>query len=200
MTIGAARTTAASSANGTLWSKYCSCAISTTVPGLIGDIHLTCAIWVRLNARKGATTSNATVDVAAHHTTGARFSATTATTTACTKTINTTNMFSSVDNTKAGPYSIHSVRAFRRAAATTNTVNQTAAAAVSAYDLASTPAHVTRGRIAKTMPAQTATVRVENCLATTTTPAAAIPTARQLDSRDQNSVAGKIANQPCIKR
>jgi hypothetical protein len=70
-------------------------------------------------------------------------------------------------------------------------VNQTAAAAVSAYDLASMPAHLTRGRIAKTMPAQTPTVRVENCLPTTTTPAAAIPTARQLDSRDQNSVAAR---------
>jgi hypothetical protein len=62
------------------------------------------------------------------------------------------------------------------------------------------PAHVMRGRIAKTTPAQTPTVRVENCLPTTTTPAAAIPTARQLESRDQNSVAGKIANQPCITR
>ena len=62
------------------------------------------------------------------------------------------------------------------------------------------PAQVMRGRIVKTTPAQTATVRVENCLPTTTTPAAASPTARQLDSRDQNSVAGKIANQPCMPR
>ena len=155
---------------------------------------------MRQNATNGATTSNAAVDVAAHHTTVARFFATTGTTTAWTKTISTTNTLSSVDTTKASPYSGHSAGAFRRAVATTNTVNQTAAAAVSAYDLASIPAHVMRGMIAKTIPAQTDTVRVENCLLTTTTPAAAIPTARQLDSRDQNSVAGKIANQPCMAR
>ena len=62
------------------------------------------------------------------------------------------------------------------------------------------PAQVIRGRIANAIPAQTATERVDNCLPSTTTPAAAPPTARQLDSRDQNSVAGKIANQPCMTK
>ena len=87
---------------------------------------------MRQNARNGATTSNATVDVTAHQTTVARFFATTGTTTAWTKTISTTNTLSSVDTTKASPYSGHSAAALRRAAAITNTVNQTAAAAVSA--------------------------------------------------------------------
>src|SRR6202022_628522 len=43
-------------------------------------------------------------------------------------------------------------------------------------------------------------VRDENCLVKTTTPAAASPIARQLGTRDQNSVGGKTANQPCITR
>src|SRR5271156_134176 len=43
-------------------------------------------------------------------------------------------------------------------------------------------------------------VRDENCLAKTTVPAAAVPIARQLGTRDQNSVGGKTANQPCISR
>ncbi len=50
------------------------------------------------------------------------------------------------------------------------------------------------------MPAQTAVVRGKNCLAKTTTPAAATPTARQLGTRDQNSVGGTRVNQPCISR
>ena len=53
----------------------------------------------------------------------------------------------------------------RRAAATTSTVSQTAHAVERAYDRASIPAHVMRGRMAKAMPAHTATVRLENCLA-----------------------------------
>ena len=145
------------------------------MPGLIGEIHLTCAIWVRLNARNGGTTSNATVDVAAHHTTVDRLLGHHRTTTAWTGTISTTNTFSSVDTTRPDPYSVHSAAAFRRLAATTNTVNQTAASADSAYDLVSMPAHVIRGRIANAIPAQTATERVENCLPRTTTPAAATP-------------------------
>ncbi len=62
------------------------------------------------------------------------------------------------------------------------------------------PAHVTRGRIANTTPAHTATRRDENCLANTTTPAAAAPIATQLGARDQNSVGGNRANQPCMRR
>ena len=41
------------------------------------------------------------------------------------------------------------------------------------------------------IPELTATVRDENCLPNTTTPAAAPPTARPLGTRDQNSVGGK---------
>ena len=62
------------------------------------------------------------------------------------------------------------------------------------------PAQVTRGRIANTSPAVTATWRVDSCRPSTTTPAAAAPTAIALDSRDMNSVAGNTANQPCISR
>ncbi|CKO53492.1 Uncharacterised protein [Mycobacterium tuberculosis] len=87
-----------------------------------------------------------------------------------------------------------------RTAATSNTVSQTAAATDSAEERASIPAHVTLGRIANTAPAHTAVVRPENCLAKTTTPAAAAPMARQLGSRDHNSVGGNMANQPCINR
>jgi hypothetical protein len=87
---------------------------------------------VRQTARNGATTSNATVDVTAHQTTVGRFFVTTGTTTAWTNTISTTNTLSSVDTTKANPYSGHSPAALRRAAATTSTVSQTAAATVSA--------------------------------------------------------------------
>src|SRR6185369_3815572 len=137
--------------------------------------------WVRQNIKNGATANTATAAAAAQRTTAARLLATTATTTACTKTISTANTFSSVDTINASAYSGHSAAVFRRAAVITSTVNHTAAAAVRAYDLASMPAHVMRGRIAKSTPAQTPTVRVENCLPTTTTPAAAIPTARQLD-------------------
>ena len=53
------------------------------------------------------------------------------------------------------------------------------------------PAHVARGNIPQITPELTATVRDENCLPNTTTPAAAPPTARPLGARDQNSVGGK---------
>src|SRR4030081_339166 len=49
-------------------------------------------------------------------------------------------------------------------------------------------------------PEATATVRDENWLPSTTTPAAAPPTARPLGARDQNSVGPKIWNQPRISR
>jgi hypothetical protein len=87
---------------------------------------------VRHNARNGATASNASADVAPHDATVDRFRATTGTTTAWTTTISTTNTLSSVDTTSANPYSGHSAAELRRAAATTSTVTQTAAAAVSA--------------------------------------------------------------------
>ena len=54
------------------------------------------------------------------------------------------------------------------------------------------PAHVALGNIPQMIPELTATVRDENCLPNTTTPAAAPPTARPLGARDQNSVGGKI--------
>ena len=60
------------------------------------------------------------------------------------------------------------------------------------------PAHVVRGKTAQKTPEATAVVRGENCLANTTTPAAAPPTARPLGTRDQNSVGGKIWNQACM--
>ncbi len=62
------------------------------------------------------------------------------------------------------------------------------------------PAQVILGSIAKMTPAQTDTVRLPNCRPRMTTPPAAPPTARQLENRDQNSVAGKTANQPCMPR
>ena len=79
-------------------------------------------------------------------------------------------------------------------------MSQTAAAAAKAYGRASMPAQVVRGRMANTTPAHTAVGRVENCLVNTVTPAAAAPTARALGARDQNSVGGNSANQPCISR
>ena len=88
----------------------------------------------------------------------------------------------------------------RRTAATSNTVSQMAAATAKAYERASMPAQVVRGRMANIAPAHTAVARVENCLVNTVTPAAAAPIARALGNRDQNSVGGKIANQPCISR
>ena len=62
------------------------------------------------------------------------------------------------------------------------------------------PAHVTRGRMAKISPAVTATARVDIWVPSTTTPAAATPTARALESREPNSVAGNTVNQPCMSR
>lgn len=62
------------------------------------------------------------------------------------------------------------------------------------------PAHVVRGRMAKTTPAHTAVGRVANFLVNTVTPAAAAPTARALGRREKNSVGGNRANQPCITR
>jgi hypothetical protein len=56
-----------------------------------------------------------------------------------------------------------------------NTVNHTATTIGSAYERVSIPAQVTRGRIANTRPAVTATARVEICLPSTTAPAAASP-------------------------
>ena len=61
------------------------------------------------------------------------------------------------------------------------------------------PANVTRGRIAKTMPAVTPTARRESSLPSTTTPAAATATATALGSRDHASDSGKTTNQPCIR-
>ncbi len=49
-------------------------------------------------------------------------------------------------------------------------------------------------------PAHTAALRDVNCVANTTTPAAATPTATELGSRHQNSVGGNTVNQPCISR
>src|ERR1700722_3130384 len=81
-----------------------------------------------------------------------------------------------------------------------STVSHTAAIIETAYGRASMPAHVERGKTAQMTPEATATVRDENWLPSTTTPAAAPPTARPLGARDQNSVGGKILNQPCISR
>ena len=62
------------------------------------------------------------------------------------------------------------------------------------------PAHVARGNIAHSTPELTATVRDENCLPNTTTPAAATPTASPLGTRDQIYVGGNTWNQPCMSR
>ncbi len=98
------------------------------------------------------------------------------------------------------PYASQAHALSRRAARTSSTVSHTAAIIDRAYGRASMPAHVVRGRIAEKTPEVTATVRDENCLASTTTPAAAPPTARPLGARDQNSVGGKTWNQPCMSR
>src|SRR5271165_4276232 len=109
-------------------------------------------------------------------------------------------MFSRIANSSTSAYSNHNDGRARRTAATTRIVSQTATTAVNAYDRASIPAQVVRGRIANITPEQTATDREENCFASTTTPAAATPTARPLGTRDQNSVAGEKVNQPCMSR
>ena len=75
-----------------------------------------------------------------------------------------------------------------------------AAATANAYERASIPAQVVRGRMAKTTPAHTAVARPVNSLVNTVTPAAATPIATQLGTRDQISVGGNSANQPCIIR
>ncbi len=62
------------------------------------------------------------------------------------------------------------------------------------------PAQVVRGKIAHTIPEAIAALRDTNNLLSTTTPAAAPPTARPLGARDQNSVGGKTSNQPCMSR
>src|SRR5579884_1399666 len=109
-------------------------------------------------------------------------------------------MLSNTDSASPSAYSSHSHGRLRRTETTSSTVSQTAAAAENAYERASTPAQVTRGRIANIAPAHTAVVRGQNCLVNTTTPAAAAPMARLLGTRDQNSVAGNTVNQPCITR
>src|SRR5579875_1313196 len=109
-------------------------------------------------------------------------------------------MLSSTDSASPSAYSNHRHARLRRTEATNSTVSQTAAAAENAYERASIPAQVARGRIANTTPAHTAVVRGQNCLVKTTTPAAAAPMARQLGTRDQNSVGGNMVNQPCITR
>ena len=83
---------------------------------------------------------------------------------------------------------------------THNTVSHTAVAMVAAYERVSMPAQVVRGSITNTRPAVTATVRVDNCLPSTTTPAAAAPAASALENRERNSVAGNTANQACMAR
>src|SRR6476646_2568462 len=90
------------------------------------------------------------------------------------------------------PYASQIRTESRRMACTNSTVSHTAAAIVIAYGRASVPAHVALGKIPQTTPELTATVRDENRLPSTTTPAAAAPTARPLGARDQNSVGGKI--------
>src|SRR5574340_221798 len=109
-------------------------------------------------------------------------------------------MLSSIDRISVAAYSAHAEAIWRRTATSNTTVSHTAAIAVIAYERASTPAHVTRGRIAKMIPAVSATVRVDNNLPRTTTPAAAAPTARLLGARAQNSLRGNRLNHSCIAR
>src|SRR3954454_20681943 len=101
-------------------------------------------------------------------------------------------MSSRIDVATTIPYDSHSQALSRRVAGTNNTVSHTAASTDNAYGRASMPAHVDRGNSAQTTPELTATVRDENCLPNTTSPAAAPATARPLGARDQNSVGGKI--------
>src|ERR1700739_3361731 len=109
-------------------------------------------------------------------------------------------MSNAIETARATPYDNQTKAFARRAAQTSRTASHTAASAERAYGRASIPAHVVRGRIAKTTPEVTATVREENCLPSTTIPAAAPPIARPLGARDQNSVGGKSVNQPCMSR
>ena len=156
--------------------------------------------WDCVNIRNGTVAAVAAVAAAAQErqTRGGRPNAITAT--AWAGTISSTKTLSSVAPAKSSPYPHHHRDPPRRAAATQNTVSHTAAAIDSAYERVSMPAHVTRGRMAKISPAVTATVRVDICLPSTTTPAAARPTARALESREANSVAPNTANQPCMSR
>jgi len=54
--------------------------------------------------------------------------------------------------------------------------------------------------MAKTTPAHTAVARPVKRLVNTRDAGAATPIATQLGTRDQNSVGGNSANQPCIIR
>src|SRR5689334_7624405 len=151
----------------------------------------------------GVMAATARAEPAAHQSTGdlrAPFGASSGSMAPYTGTNSTRLRLSSIDSINPSAYQIHPRGVPRRTVATINTVSQTAAAATKAYDRASMPAHVVRGRIANMAPAQSAVGRFENCLVNTTTPAAAAPTARELGKRDQNSVGGKRANQPCISR
>lgn len=109
-------------------------------------------------------------------------------------------MFNTVENTSSAPYDAHRQARSRRIAEMSRIVSHTAASVDHAYERASMPAQVILGSIAKRIAAQTETVRLQNWRPSTATPAAAPPIARQLDRRDQNSVAGNTVNQPCMPR
>src|SRR5215211_7265133 len=134
----------------------------------------------------GVTAAITTKDVVAQEITPARFACSTGRRAPWTKTNRARYTFSRTDSNNIGAYSNHSQGRFRRTAASSSTVSHTAASTENAYERASMPAHVVLGRIANATPAHTATDRVENRLAKTTTPAAAPATARPLGTRAQN--------------
>ena len=88
------------------------------------------------------------------------------------------------------PYKAHSADPRRVAAMTSTTVSHTAAAAVSAYDLASTADQSVRGSTVNATAAAHAVGRAATSLPNTTRPAAAAPTATALGSRAVNSLIG----------
>lgn len=98
---------------------------------------------------------------------------------------------SSTEHTRARPKHSHGQRDWRRAAKTSSTLSHTAAIIDRAYGRASMPAQVVRGNTAQKTPEATATVRDENCLPSTTTPAAAAPTASPLGRGTRTRWAGR---------
>ena len=83
---------------------------------------------------------------------------------------------------------------------TSTTVSHTAIAAVSAYDLASTPDQSVRGSTVNATAAAHAVGRSATNLPNAMSPAAATPTATALGSRVVNSLIGTRDSQACMPR
>src|SRR5271166_6009619 len=118
----------------------------------------------------------------------------TARVTACANTNRPRYTNETIASASPRQYRAHSAAPRRAAAITRTTVNHTAIAAVSAYDLASNADHSVRGSTVNATAAAHAVGRSATSLPNTTRPAAAMPTATALGSRAVNRV--EVQQQP----